>query len=424
MDDFVHLHVHSMGSLLDGLPTADEIIDRVLELEQPAVALTDHGSMANALQFNEAAKKAGIKPLIGIEGYITEDLTIKEKETNTYHIGMIAKNDEGLKNLYKLSDIAWNKGFYKKPRIDLNALNEHREGVIVLSGCMDGAISHHIRKGREDLAVAWHRQLSEVVDDFYIEIQPWNPEGLNEALIEINNDARPVVVTADTHYCKQDDKFAEEVALLIQLSSQDKKPSEKRRLESLFEESRKIPDEFNRIDFLYPERKLSFKDIDNYLMTRRNLETRFPDHHAYLSGEYFSNTVALADSVSSDIPTHRDYFPIFSSSMGSDEILREVAYEGLQRLHLQDKPEYVERLEDELTVITRLNFSDYILVTWDTVAWAKSNNIYVGPGRGSAGGSLLAYVLNITEVDPLEYGLLFWRFLNVSVEYRPEFEEV
>lgn len=423
MDDFVHLHVHSMGSLLDGLPTPAEIIERVKELDQPAVALTDHGSMAAMLQFGKAAKANGVKPLFGVEGYLTDDLDVKDKESATYHIGLIAKTDEGLKNLYKLTDIAWNRGFYKKPRIDLDTLNAYREGVIALSGCMNGCISDNLLNGKVEEAVQWHKDLTQAVDDVYIEIQPWNPPGLNEDLIELNKDAAPVVVTADTHYCKQEDKFAEEVALLIQTVTQ-MKLTDRQRVYGNFAESRKISNEFDRLDYLHPDRSMSFKDIDNYIMSRRNLENKFPEGTGYVDGSYYSNTVALANSVMVEVPESADFFPTFSSSVQSDDYLREISFEGLEQLKLAGKPEYVERLEEELEIIKRLKFSDYMLVVWDIVAWAKAQGIMVGPGRGSVGGSLLAYTLGITEVDPLKYGLLFWRFLNISVAYEPRFEVI
>lgn len=423
MDELVHLHTHSMASLLDGLPTPQEIIDRVAQLNQPAVALTDHGTMSGALRFVTAAKEKGINPLVGVEAYLTDDIENKTKESATYHLGLIARTNEGLRNLYALSDIAWNQGYYKKPRIDLATLDSHREGITALTGCMNGCVADNIRNGNIKMAESWRKNLMDVCEDVLIEIQPWNPGTLNEDLIELNNDEAPVVVTADTHFCTQDDAFAEEVNLLVQIHG-DKSPSEKKRLEESFKESRKIPGDFERIDFLHPNRGLTFKGIHPYIMSRRNLETKFPEGNGYLVPEHFSNTVDFASRCDIQIPTNVDYFPIFSRTIRSDEYLREIALEGLEKLGLDTQEPYVERLDEELTIINKLNFSDYMLVVWDTVAWAKSKNILVGPGRGSVGGSLLAYVLGITEVDPLEHGLLFWRFLNVAVDYKPEFEEI
>lgn len=416
-NDLVHLHVHSMGSLLDGFPTAQEVVERARALGHDSIAVTDHGSMANLLQFYLAAKEAGVKPLLGVEGYLANGSRHdREKDQAIFHIGLIAQNYKGYQNLCKISEIAWNEGFYKKPRFDFETLSKYSDGVIALSGCMDGPVSHFLRHGDYDQAIHNLEKLISIFGDkLFIEIQPWNPEGLNKDLIELSEQfSLSLVATADAHFCTQEDILAEEVALLINQST-EMKVKDKDAVKQMFKASREnYHSAMARIDFLYPHRKLSFAKINNYLMSRRNLELRMLDA-GYDVPEAYDNTIKVADMVENfEIPLHQNYLPKYLRHQNSDEYLTELAFDKLADKGLRENPEYLERLIEELAVIKTLGFSDYMLIVWDMCNWAHSNGIYLGPGRGSVAGSLLAYVLGITRVDPIQHGLLFWRFLNVD----------
>ena len=416
MTDLVHLHVHSMGSLLDGLPTPEEIVMRAKELGQDAIAITDHGTMGTALLFSKAAAAAGVKPLIGIEAYLAQkDLTSRDPDDKIYHIGLIARNETGYKNLCKLSNIAWNKGFYKKPKIDMQTLKEFGDGLIVLSGCMDGVVSSALRQYDVGRAMDITKELVERFgDDFYIEIQPWNEPELNEALIEIADTVGiSIVATADAHYASMEDGVAEEVALLINQTSEMSK-REKDGADYKFAESRKIPLLIDRINYLYPDRKLRFDKIQNYLMRYGELKQRFLAV-GIDRDDIYENPITLADKVETwEMLSDQDRLPQFDSHIDSFQYLSELARDKLAYFGLDGQSEYVERIEEELRVIGKLNFSNYMLIIWDMCNWARANNIMTGPGRGSVGGSLLAFVLGITRIDPIKHNLLFWRFLSLD----------
>lgn len=419
-DNFINLHSHSMGSLLDGFPRPEEIVDRAKELGHSAVAITDHGTMSTSLQFDQYAQEQGIKPIIGVEAYLAEDMTARNKEDHIYHIILLAKNAVGLKNLFQLSNAAWNEGFYKKPRIDGPALEKFSEGIIVLSGCMNGIISKALLDKEYGKAQIWTEKLSEIFrDDFYIEVQPWNPPELNKRLERVADDHRlPMVVTTDSHYCSQKEKAIEEIALVMaQTQSLTKK--QKDLMETKFDESRKISDTIERINYLWPNRTLRYDEIDVYMMSREHLESRMGEFRSSI----YDNTLEIAEKCDVHIPVNQDYFPKFYKRLDSDEYLRDLAFDKMAEKGI-DSEEYTERLEEELSVISQLKFSDYMLVIWDMVNYAHSNGIRTGPGRGSVGGSLLAFVLGITRVDPIKHGLLFWRFLNVEFDYDPKFREL
>lgn len=415
MSDFVHLHVHSMGSILDGLPTADEVVSRANELGHEAIAITDHGSMAIALQFYEAAKRENIKPIIGMEGYLTHDRTVKEKGTPIFHIGLLATNYDGYRNLCALSNIGWNEGFYNRPRFDWDTLQEHSDGLIVLSGCMDGVVSQALRQGNLQNALDFNRYFMDVFRDrYFIEVQPWNPEGLNKDLLEIADEYQiPTVITADAHFCREEDILAEEVSLVLNQKDAMRRREKDEAHQRFIDSRNNFNTAMDRINFLYPDRKLSFAKINNYLMSKKNLELRMLSA-GYDVPDAYKNTMRIAEMVDDyEIPTQQNYLPKFVRNIDSYSYLEDLAIDKLKEKNLKDDI-YIERLKEELHVIKSLNFSDYMLIIWDAVNWAKNNGILTGPGRGSVGGSLLAYVLGITRVDPMKYGLLFWRFLNMD----------
>lgn len=416
LDDFTGLHNHSMGSLLDGLPTPEEIVERAKRLGHSSVAITDHGSMSTAVMFYQAAQKAGIKPILGVEGYLTAGgLDVKEPTDKIYHIGLLAKNEAGYRNLCKLSNIGWNKGFYKRPRLNLDALTEHSEGIIVLSGCMQGVISQALINLDTDVAISWAKSFTEIFkEDFYVEVQPWNEPGLNDALMKVADTLGiELVATTDSHFCSLEDAVPEEVALMINQTGEMKK-REREGAGSKFQESRTILSVMDKINYLYPERKLRFDKIKNYMMGRDELKKRFLEV-GIDRDDIYDNTLKVAEKVTTwDLTRPMSYLPEFDKHYDSHEYLTELAFDKLEEVGLLASDEYADRLEEELHVIGTLNFSNYMLIVWDVCNWARSNNIIVGPGRGSVGGSLLAFVLGITRIDPIKHNLLFWRFLALD----------
>jgi DNA polymerase-3 subunit alpha len=405
-----------MGSLLDGFPTPEEIVERAVELGHEAISITDHGSLATSLQFFKAAKKHGIKPIIGLEGYLSLDHNRKEKDDKIFHMGLLATNYVGYQNLCRLSNLAWNEGFYKKPRFDFEQLKKHSEGIIALSGCMDGIVSWHLRNGLTKEALEYHHWFQDIFNDrYFVEIQPWNPEGLNKELIELAEvTGVKIVATADAHYCKQENILAEEVSLLINQTTEMKVREKKEVYEQFIESRERFNTPMARINFLYPDRKLRFDGINNYVMSKKNLELRMLEA-GYDMPDAYSNTILVGEMVEEyDIPTKQNYLPKFLKGIDSDFYLRDLAQDKLKERGLDTDSRYSERLSEELDVITGLHFSDYMLMIWDACNWAHNNGIRLGPGRGSVGGSLLAYVLGITRIDPIKHNLLFWRFLSMD----------
>lgn len=400
---------------------------RAAELGQDSIALTDHGSMAAILKFYEEAVEHGIKPLLGIEGYFVEDIGRREKDDQIYHMGLIAKNNKGLQKLYKLSDVAWNQGFYKKPRFDPTILRklggDVESDLIALSGCLDGYVTHPLLNGDEETAKAHAQRLARSFKHFYIEVQPWNPSDVNVGLLKISDElGLPAVATLDAHYCRPNDKAAAEMSLLVQQSGH-MKPSDKRHVEMAFEQSRKLDDLMERVNLLHPNRKIRFDKYDNYILSREDASSLM--RRAGSSREdIFDNTLSLAGMAEAEIKVGRNYFPKFIRQVDSEVYLRDLAWDKLTELGLQEKEEYRERLRDELDIICRLGFADYMLVIWDMVNYARQKHIRTGPGRGSVGGSLLAYVLGVTRIDPLQHKLLFWRFLNMDIDYDVKFSPI
>lgn len=421
-DAFVHLHNHSMASLLDGFSTPHEIASRAAELGQSAIAITDHGSMAATIMFYEACRDNNIKPLFGVEAYITPDIGIRDKDAKIYHGVFIARNIRGLTKLFKLSEIAWTSGFYKKPRLDVKTLRDvcgdSEEDIIWLTGCIDGVLSHSLRG--DSVAAAIRDEMLSVFKYRFAEIQPWNDKGLNDSICEFaESRGLDVVATSDAHYPSPAEKAAAEVALLLsqfsvmKKSERDVAEARSKRLHS--------SDILKKIDELWPHRRLSFSSYQNHISSRAEMSR--------LMGGYdfaLDNTIMvseLCDDISLDV-NQTSRIPRFDRRHDSAGLLKEIATEGLQRLGLDNDERYVKRLEEELLVVTRLGFADYFLIIWDMVHVCRASGIMVGPGRGSVGGSLLAYCLGITEIDPVRFNLTFWRFLNVDFEYDPKFSVI
>ncbi len=408
---FTHLHVHSYYSLMDGLNSPRELCQAAIDAGQTAIAITDHGTLSSHREMQIAAKELGIKPILGVEAYISPtdrfDRSSKtDKSIQAYnHIILLAKNKKGLANINALQELAWNEGFYHKPRIDREILNEYKEGVIVLSGCLNGLISKAIDKGDLSEARLMLKDFKKAFqDDFYVEVQSHNPQEINSKLLELADELGiKAVATGDAHFAKEEDRVLEEAMLILSTSPKKGEDAD-------FDMSRQIKDMNDRFNYLYPDRRISFQDYNLFIQSRSEIESDF--NKAGISRtDIYENTMEVADKVGEyDFYEGLDLLPVPKTD--ADERLRELAEKGLEGLQKASDPIYIDRLNEELEVIASKNFASYFLVVADMINWAKDNNIKVGPGRGSAAGSLVCYSLGITEVDPIKYDLLFFRFIN------------
>jgi len=409
---FCHLHVHSHYSLLDGLPKIDDLIKYVKELGMTAVALTDHGVMYGVVEFFKKAKKEGIKPIIGMEAYVAPNgihLKRAKIDEERYHLVLLAKNYQGYKNLIKLSTIAHLDGFYYKPRIDNNILKKYHEGLICLSGCLVGQISRLIISKKNEEAKKVALEYKEIFGkDFYLEIQPHpNIEEqriVNDALIKMSKELDiPIVATCDSHYLRPKDADIQDILVCIQTNN-------------------KIND----------EERLTMKQDDFSLKSPEEMAMIFND-----IPQAIENSEKIANECNVELEFGKFKIPYFEipDNENKNEYFRNLCFKGLEKKYgiqikdLDDIDKYNEkerqilfRLKYELSVIEKMNFIDYFLIVQDVVNWAKNNGIVVGPGRGSAAGSIIAYILNITNLDPIEHGLLFERFLNPDRVSMPDID--
>lgn len=388
---FVHLHVHSHYSLLDGLPKIPELLDYVKELGMEAVALTDHGAIYGAVEFFKEAKAREIKPIIGAELYVAFEKMHQKRpniDDKRYHIILLVKNEKGYKNLVKLITKSHLEGFYYKPRIDEDLLAECSEGLICLTSCIQGKIPQFILRKKIKEAELLAQKYKSIFgqDNFYFEIQhhPTIPEQkkVNEALIYLSKKLKiPLVATNDCHYLKPEEAEIQDILMLINTNA---KPDDPERLTLRASDFSMRP----------PKRMIEdFKDIP----------------------EAIENTVKIAQMCNFEFEFKKIKLPEFSTPNKEppDEYLRKLCLEGLRKRYGENPdPQVIKRMEHELEVIKKTGFATYFLIVHDFVNWAKSNKILVGPGRGSVGGSLVAYLLNITNIDPLKNNLLFERFLN------------
>ena len=396
---FVHLHGHSHYSLLDGLAKVDEYVAHAKKLGMRAIALTDHGNLYGAIEFYRAAKKADIKPILGVEAYVAPrsrfDKTSADSE-KYYHLTLLAKNNTGWKNLLQLVTKGNLEGFYYKPRIDKELLAQHSEGLIALSGCPSGELARHILRGRTDKVVPALKEYQDIFgDDFYIEIwhQPGIPE-VNNAVPHLVALARthnvPLVATQDMHYLKKDDSFYHEVLLAVQTGHN-----------------------------LADDDRMSLKDAQLYMRSPEEMKEAFVDYP-----DAIENTLTIADACNVELTLGETLLPKFATPQGhtSDSYLRHLINERIGERFDTITPTIKDRLEYELGVIERMGFADYFLIVQDFVNWAKARKIVVGPGRGSAAGSLVSYILHITDIDPIKYDLLFERFLNPERIQMPDID--
>lgn len=397
MKQFVHLHLHTQYSLLDGAVSLARLFERAKELGFLALAITDHGNLFGVVKFYQKAVEVGIKPIIGCEVYVAPGSRFDKKasrgEDTAFHLTLLVKDERGYRNLVKLVTKANTEGFYYKPRIDIELLREHSEGLIALSGCIKGEIPSLILRGKEADA---KRKIEEYLSimgegNFYLELMRHGleeQEVVNEVLVEFSRKLGvPIVATNDVHYIYPEDAVAHEVLLCIQTG-------------------KKLDD---------PDR-LRMETDKLYLRSQEEMCELFKD-----LPEAIDNTVDIANVCNFEFDFSKRHLPEFKVPHGYtlETYLRELAYDGLRKRKEKgelcpDIPydEYVKRLNYELSVIEDTGFAGYFLIVWDFVNWAKKNGIPVGPGRGSAAGSLVSYVLGITNVDPLRWGLLFERFLN------------
>ncbi|HCM36903.1 MAG: DNA polymerase III subunit alpha [Candidatus Wildermuthbacteria bacterium RIFCSPLOWO2_02_FULL_47_9c] len=398
---FTHLHIHSHYSLLDGLPKIDQLLDRVQELGMDSVALTDHGNLYGAVEFYKKAKERSIKPILGCEMYVAREGMLDKRpgvDDTIYHIILLVKNAQGYKNLIKLLTRAHLEGFYYKPRVDETLLAKHAEGLIALSACLAGKISQLIlaNKMEEARNAALNYEKMFGRGNFYLELQRHpnisEQTKVNGVLLEISKTTGiPVVATADSHYLRKEDAEAQDVLMLINTNAKRDDPE-----------------------------RLSMKGEDFSLKSAQEMTELFSD-----IPEALENTQKIAAACNAELELHKNLLPEFPLPEGktADEYLRELCLAGLEaKPQYKDSKEARDRLGYELDVIRQTGFAAYFLIVQDFVNWAKQNRIVVGPGRGSAAGSLVAYLLKITNVDPLRYNLLFERFLNPERVSRPDID--
>ena len=415
MTDFTHLHVHSYYSLMDGLNSPAELMQAAKDLGHTSIAITDHGTLSSHREMQIAAVEQGLKPILGLEAYISPtdrfDKSSKtDKTVQAYnHIILLAKDEDGLKNLNRLSEIAWTEGYYHKPRIDKEILAEYKEGIIALSGCMNGLISKAIIREEYEEAKSLAKWFKDTFgDDFYMEVQPHNPQDLNKKLLELA-DAYGIkpIATADCHYAKCEDRATEEAMLILSTSPKINKDAD-------FEASRKMTDIFERLNYLYPERKISFQDINVYVSSREEMQKDFVEQ-GFTRTDMYDNTLEVSNKIGSyEFRRGLDLLPVPKTN--ADNKLKELALNSMKEKgltkELHGNDEYELRLDEELKIIKDKSFASYFLVVADMINFAKNKDIMVGPGRGSAAGSLVCYLLGITTVDPVKFDLLFFRFIN------------
>lgn len=420
---FVHLHLHTQYSLLDGAIRPKDLLSLAHDYKMPAVAMTDHGNMFGAVEFYEKAMQSGVKPIIGCEVYVAPgSMTDKTPATKrggdrAYHLILLVKNIKGFRNLCKLLSRAYTEGFYYKPRVDKDLLREHNEGLIALSACLQGEVSKHLFRGEDDAAEAIAREYSEIFDNrrFFLELQDnglKEQEKVNASMITLSKKTGlPLVATNDCHYLRKEDARFQDILMCIQTA--------------------KTVNDTNRMKFNTDQ--LYFKSPDEMIEAFKHVP------------EAIENTIEIAERCNLELELGVDHLPDFPLPEGEtvDTLLDEKSRDGLKsRLHaigiemteeggepvIKDTPPestdnpddenvhsewaYLDRLQKELKVIKRMGFSGYFLIVSDFIEYARSREIPVGPGRGSAAGSLVAYVLGITNIDPIKYNLLFERFLN------------
>lgn len=420
MQQYAECHSHDYYSLLDGSPSPEEYMERAKELGITHLAQTNHGTLSGLRHHQRAAKEAGIIPILGVEAYISptdmfdrRSKAKREDGTDIYnHVILLAMDETGLSTMSRLQEKAWVEGFYSKPRMDTELLLGDNDGLIVLSGCLNGLIPKAIERG--DLVYAHHiaKQYKAALGDrFYIEVQGHNPPEMNKALLEIADKfGIKAVATSDCHYTKPENLWFEEAMLILSTNPKRISEPEMSKMEKM--------DVLERMNYLYPDRKMTFQEIEIYLRGYEDQRTLFARQNIERT-DILSNTMEIANRIG-EYPYHSGLDLLPRPERPANELLREKAFEGLRRRGLDKDPVALERLEYELGITHEKEFDVYFIVVEDLVTWAKAQGIRVGPGRGSGAGSLLLYCLYVTEVNPLEWGLIFERFLDPSRSDYPD----
>lgn len=405
MSDYVHLHLHSHYSILDGVCQIGPLVDQAKELGYREMALTDHGAMYGAIEFYSAATKKGIKPILGFEAYVAPgsrfEKGAKGIKDASYHLTLLARNHTGYQNLSRLTSIGYTEGFYYRPRIDKEVLKEHSEGLIALSGCLSGEVSRHCLHDRMDEAEEAARQYREIFgeNNFFLEIMRngiEEQETIIPRMQHLSNKLEiPLVATSDVHYIKPEHAKVQEVLLCINTGKR-----------------------------LHDENRMRMSTDDFYLKSPEEMYKAFPDH-----GAAVEQTLEIASRCNvqfeGDWEFGKFHLPTIEPPEGMTpvEYMDSLCIEGLKERYGDPLPDAVtDRYRKEMDVITQMGFPSYFLLVWDLVNFARSNDIPVGPGRGSAAGSIVAYALKITNLDPLRYDLLFERFLNEGRNEMPDID--
>ncbi len=402
MADFVHLHNHTEYSLLDGLQKIQNMVEHVKELGMSSIAITDHGNMYGAIKFYKTCREAGIKPIIGAEIYVAKR-SLKDKDPNEdkeyNHLILLAENNTGYKNLMKIITISHLEGYYYKPRVDLQLLEKYHEGLICLSACVNGYVSDPLNHNEDALAEERAKKLSQIFgpDHFYLELQKHinvpPQENVNQKLLKISKKlGLPVVATNDNHYTKKEDAEGQEILLCIQTQN------------TINDKNRKLS---------------MIGSPDFYIKPANEMKKLFEE-----TPEAIENAIKIGKRCNVEIKLGKWIMPIFNVPKNTTPAtyLRKLVMEGLKSRYPEITPEINERVDYELSIITGKKYETYFLVVSDFVNWAKNRNIMVGPGRGSAAGSVVSYALRITDVDPFFFKLPFERFLNPDRPSAPDID--
>ncbi len=403
MSGFVHLHNHSEYSLLDGACRVSDMAKRAKELGQPAIAITDHGTMYGAVAFYNACKKEGVKPIIGCEVYVAPSSRFEKRkgvDGAYYHMVLLCKNETGYKNLIKLVSLGFTEGFYSKPRIDTELLLEHKDGLVCLSGCIAGYIPSMLGRGFADQAKSYAKRLQNAFgEDFYIELQNHNTTEEEDVLYSLCDLADELniktVATNDAHYVKKSDADTQAILMCIQTNS-----------------------------VITNGRPLGFETDEFYIKSEEEMKRIF-----FRIPDAVKNTVEVAEKCNFEFDFSNIYLPTFTPPDGlqAGDYLRDLCFNGYKEKCNTGEiapvaDEYTERIEYELSIISKMGFSEYFLIVADYVNYAKNNGISTGPGRGSGAGSLVAYLIGITDIDSLKYNLMFERFLNPERVSMPDID--
>ena len=397
VDKFVHLHNHSEYSLLDGALRLNNIVNKAKKLNMPAVAVTDHGVLYGMYEFYKIAKNNNIKPIIGCEVYLSPTDRFDKSIRNRYHLLLLAENNQGLDNLMKIVSKSWLEGFYYKPRVDKDLLYKHRKGIIASSACLQGEIPQAILNNKNEKEVL--KIINEYTqifgkDNFYLELMDHNltdEKKVNSSLIKLSNkNDLPMIITNDAHYENKEDADVHDVLLALQTGKTIK-----------------------------DENRMRFPNDQFYFKSSLEMYKLFPE----LKSAY-ENTLKISNRINISIENNDFYLPSYPDveKNNSASYLKNLCEKGLKEKGLEDNDEAIKRMNYELDIIEEMGYISYFLIVWDFIKYAEENNIRVGPGRGSAAGSLVSYLLNITRINPLKYGLIFERFLNPQRVTMPDID--